>query len=595
MTMSEGVIKGGSFLIDSVQPEDIFTPEDMDAEQKLLSKVSDEFLQGEVEPRIEELEAREEGLMVRLLKNSAQLGLQGLDIPEEFGGMGLNAISSLIVTEKVARGGPFGVASLDHTTFATLPILYFGKKGQKEKYLQDLATGNKIGAFALTEPDSGSDALNASTNATLSEDGNYYVLNGEKQFISNAEYADVFIVFAKIDGEEFTAFIVDRNSQGISLGEEEDKLGIKGTSTRSVILENVRVPCQNLLFQPGKGHMVAFSILNMGRYKLSGLCLGNAKLALKDSISYAKKRIQFGQPISDFGLIKEKIAEMSILIFVAESMLYRTAGLIEQGFKGMDMISNNTGLDLVSMLQEYAIECSINKVYASEMLHYVTNEAVQIHGGYGYIKDYSVERYYRDSRINLIYGGTNEINRLLISRLVLKRLFKNDLSLIDDLHDILPKPSELSVDPVSEEMKLKEMAILIENAKKSVLLSIRAAFQVYLSNLEQQQEILGVISNMITEIFAMESTLLRSQKIIQRRERERSELPTAISQVYILEGLMRMHRWSKILLASVLLGDDLRDHMVTLRNLTEYIPADLIALRRKIADGMIKAGRYFIY
>jgi len=531
---------------------------------------------------------------VKLLKKSAKLGLQGLDIPEEFGGMGLDIISSLIVTERISLGGPFAIASLDHTTFATLSILYFGTREQKEKYLPDLATADKIGAFALTEPDAGSDALNASTIARLSEDGNWYILDGEKQFISNAKYADIFITFAKIEGEKFTTFIVDRNSEGLSLGEEEDKMGIRGTSTRSLILTNSKVPRQNLLFEPGKGHVVAFSILNIGRYKIAGLCLGTAKLALKDSISYAKSRIQFGKPISDFGLIKEKIGEMAIRIFVVESMIYRTSGLIKEGLKGTDLTSNKTSLDLLHGLQEYAIECSMNKVYSSEMLDYVVNEAVQIHGGYGYIKDYRVERYYRDSRINLIYGGTNEINRLLIIRLLFTRALKGQLSLAEAMDKALSERSEISVYSVSQRIELKEMAFLVENAKKIALISMKGIYQTYSPNLEYQQEILGMISNIIIEVFAMESTLLRSQKIREKWGGDKSEVPLAISRVYIVEGLMRVERWSKILLAGILKGDRLQTRLAMVKDLSEYIPVDLIGLRRTIADSMLQASRYFI-
>ena len=340
--------------------------------------------------------------------------------------------------------------------------------------------------------------------------------------------------------------------------------------------------------------MVAFSVLNIGRYKLAGLCLGTAKLALKDSISYAKSRIQFGKPISDFGLIKETIGRMAIWIFVVESMIYRTSGLIEEGLKGTDLTSNKASLDLLHGLQEYAIECSMNKVYSSEMLDYVVNEAVQIHGGYGYIKDYRVERYYRDSRINLIYGGTNEINRLLLVRLLLARALKEQLSLAEAMDKALSELSELSVYSVSQRIELKEMAFLVGNAKKIALISMKGIYQTYSHNLEYQQEILGMISNIIIETFAMENSLLRSQKITQRWGRERSEVPLAISRVYIVEGLMRVERLSKILLAGILKGDKLQARLAMVKDLTEYIPVDLIGLRRTIANSMLQASRYFI-
>ncbi|MBI5601889.1 MAG: acyl-CoA dehydrogenase family protein [Deltaproteobacteria bacterium] len=581
-------------MFDSVHSEDVFTPEDMDGEQKLLSQVTDEFLQGEVEPRIKELEAGDEGLMVALFKKSAPLGLQGLDIPEEFGGMELKATSSLIVTEKTALGGPFGVASLDHTTFATLPILYFGTKEQKKKYLKALAEAVKIGAFALTEPNSGSDALNAGTTATLSEDGDYYLLNGEKQFISNSAYAGLFILFAKIDDRDFSAFIVDRDSEGLSLGEEEDKMGIKGTSTRSVLMQNVRVPCQNLLLGPGKGAQVAFSTLNLGRYKMAGLCLGNAKLALKDSIGYARNRLQFGRPIADFGLIREKIAEMAVRIFAAESMLYRTAGLIQEGLEGMDFSLDQPGPDQSARLQKYAMECSINKIYASEMLHYVTHEAVQIHGGYGYIKDYPVERYYRDARINLIYGGTNEINRLLIARLLFKKALSDGLSLTDDLVQALSEKRGLSAPSGSDGLGLEEMAFRVEKAKGATLQAVKAVYDAYPEDLEEQQEVGGMIANILIEIFAMESSLLRILKITEKRKGEGAEIPEAISGVIVSEGLMKVRQYFKSLFSNLFQGDELKDRLTALRILSEPLPADLIGLRRKIAEAMIKTGRYFI-
>src|SRR4030042_2794295 len=352
-------MKGGEFLINTISPDDIFIPEDMNEEQKLFAKILEDFLRGELEPRIKELEAKTEGLMVELLKKSAEVGFFGVDIPEQFGGMGLDNVSSLIVTEKASIGGPFALANLVSTTFGALPILYFGSSEQKQRYLPDLANAKKIGAFALTEPDAGTDALSAKTVCTLSEDGQAYILNGEKQFISNTGYADIFIIFAKLDGENFTAFILDRDSEGLSFGQEEDKMGIHGTSTRSLILENVRIPVGNLLFQIGKGHVVSLNTLNLGRYKWSGACLGMAKLAFKDSLQYSKNRMQFGQSISNFGLIKEKIGEMAIRIFVGESMVYRTSRLLEEGIKGIIKTANEVGFGLVSQIEEYATECSI--------------------------------------------------------------------------------------------------------------------------------------------------------------------------------------------------------------------------------------------
>jgi alkylation response protein AidB-like acyl-CoA dehydrogenase len=592
--MAEAITKGGSFLVNITHPDNIFTPEDMNVNQKLIAKILEEFVRGEVEPRIKELESKTEGLMLELLKKGASMGWQGVDVPKEFGGFGLDKTTSLIVTEQVSSGGPFALANMVHSTFGTLPILYFGNNEQKNRYLPDLAKGKKIAAFALTEPDVGSDALGVKTTATLSDDGQYYILNGTKQFISNTGYADVFITYAKIDGEKFTAFIVDRDSKGVSFGEEEDKMGIRGTSTRSLTLENVKVPVKNLIFYPGKGHMVAFNTLNIGRYKLGGACVGAAKLAFKDSISYVKNRYQFGKSISNFGLIKEKIAEMAIRIFVGESMAYRTSKLLEDRLKTINITSNGDLLDLAMAIKEFAPECSINKVYASEMLDYVVDEAVQIHGGYGYIKDYPVERYYRDSRINRIFGGTNEINRLLILRMLLKRGIKGELPLINAMEKVISERAASSVDTNLQEKWLRELANLVENTKKVALLSLKTVIQTYPYDLEDHQELMGMISNIIIEVFAMESSLLRTQKIKQRWGEEKAEIPTAISQVYILDALMRVERWAKLIFAAVADEDMLQNQILNLRKLTQYMPVNSVALRRMIADFMLKGGRYFI-
>ena len=585
---------GGSFLIEMADPKDIFTPEDMTEEHKLVAKAAEEFLLGEVAPVIDDLEAKKEGLMLQLLKKSAEVGLMGGDIPEEYGGMGLDKISTLIITEKVPIGGPFAVANVDHTGIGTLPIVYFGNDEQKRRYLPGLANGKLIGAYALTEPEAGTDALSAKTTAVLSEDGKYYILNGEKQFITNAAYADIFITYAKIDGEKFTGFIIDRNSEGLSLGEEEDKMGIRGTSTRSLILENVKVPVENLLFKPGKGHVVAFNILNIGRYKLGGACVGAAKLALADTIQYAKSRVQFGHPIAEFGLIREKIAEMVIRTFVAESMVYRNAGLIEDRLENIDMTSPEAGYESARGIEEYATECSINKVYGSEMLDFVVDEAVQIHGGYGYIKDYPVERYYRDSRINRIFEGTNEINRLLILRMLLRRAMKGQLPLIQAMKQAasdLLKPSSLRQTPQDG---VEMLASLVENAKKIALLTAGAVYQAHPDDLGQQQELLGMISDIIIECFALDSSLLRVRKMTDRVDSAALEIPMAIVSVYTIDAMMRIERWAKLIFAAVAKGDMLRTQLSALKRLTRYLPVDAVALRRKIADRTIHVGRYLV-
>jgi alkylation response protein AidB-like acyl-CoA dehydrogenase len=592
--LTAATTKGGSFLIEPMTSRDIFTPEDMDTNQKLIAKIFEEFVRGDVEPQIQALEDKSEGLMVELLKKAATLGWQGVDIPKEFGGLGLDTISSLIVTEQAAKGGPFGLANLIHSTFAALPILYFGNAEQKTRYLPDLAKGKKIGAFALTEPDAGTDALGLKTTAALSKDGQYYILNGTKQFISNSGYADIFITYAKIGGEKFTAFIVDKDSEGVSLGKEEDKMGIHGTSTRSLVLESVKVPLRNLLFHPGKGYLVAFNTLNIGRYKLAGACVGAAKQAIEASIRYAKSRHQFGHPISNFGLIKEKIGEMAIRTYIAESMSYRTSGILEEKLREARSTSEEDGNPFVSRIQEHAIECSINKVYASEMLDYVVDEALQIHGGYGYIKDYPVERYYRDSRINRIFAGTNEINRLLILRRLLKKTSLGETPWIETMGETKFKISEASGEKESQRNGLEELARLVQTAKKIAIVSLKAVVQTYSNDLWHHQELIGMISNMMIEVFAMESSLLRTQKITRRWGEEKSEIPVAISNVYILDAFMRMERWAKLIFAAIAEGGILQNQLLCLKGLSQYTPVNSVALRRKIANYMLEAGRYFI-
>ena len=588
------MMTGGSFLIDTISPEDIFIPEDMDVNQKLIANLVEEFLRGEVEPRMKELESKTEGLMLELLKKSGAMGWLSVDIPKEFGGMRLDNTTSLIVTEKFSIGGPLAIGFLAHVVLGTLSILYFGNSEQKQRYLPDLAKGKKIGAFALTEPDAGSDALSSRTVATLSENGKDYILTGTKQFISNTGYADVFIIFAKINGEKFTAFILDRDAKGLSFGEEEDKMGIRGATTRSLTLENVRIPAQNLLFQPGKGHVVAFNTLNIGRYKLGGLCIGASKLAFDDSLRYAKNRVQFGQPISNFGMIKEKIGEMAIRIFVGESMVYRTSRLIEESLKGVTMTSNESCFELANRIEEFATECSLNKVYASEMLDFVVDEAVQIHGGYGYIKDYPVERYYRDSRLNRIFVGTNEINRLLILRMFLKRVTKGQLLLETAFQKTISEILKPVVKVSLRSEGLVELGHLVDNAKKISLLSLRSVLQAHPNDLENHQSLMGMISNMMIEVFAMESSHLRAQKINQKWGEEKGEIPKAISQVYIMDAFMRVERWAKLIFAAIAEGDMLQKQLSDLEKLTRYTPVNSVALREKIADFMLQARRYFI-
>ncbi len=589
----EEFIKGGAFLIESISPEKIFTPEEFTEEQRLIAQAATEFVMGEVQPVMEEIEAQKEGLLPSLVKKAGELGFLSGDIEEEYGGQGLDKVSVLLLMEKLSQGGgSFMVAYAVHTGIGSLPIIFFGNKEQKKRYLPKIATGEMITAYALTEPEAGSDALNAKTTATLSPDGKYYILNGQKQFISNAGFADLFVTYAKVDGEKFTSFIVERNFEGVSLDEEENKMGMKGSSTRSVIFTDAKVPVENLLGEVGKGHIVAFNTLNIGRFKLGGGCVGSSKGALQDAVTYAKQRVQFGKPIAEFGLIKHKIAEMAIRTFTTESMVYRTAGMIDQILKRIDPHAEDVGMQMAKGIEEYAIEDSINKVYSSEMLDFIVDEALQIHGGYGYIHDYAIERGYRDSRINRIWEGTNEINRLLIMDMLTKRAMKNRLPLLPAAQRVASELLSLRPKIDSDDEALTLQKEMVEMAKKITLLTAGAAVQKYMMKLAEEQEILGWLSDMIIEIFAMESALLRAMKTMDRFGDERAEIQKAMVKVYVNDAFDRIESLAKQVFSALSEGDTLRTQLSALKKLTRFNPVNTVSLRRKIADHVIKVGRY---
>jgi alkylation response protein AidB-like acyl-CoA dehydrogenase len=587
------IVKGGSFLIESISPQEVFTPEDFTEEQRLIAKATTDFVVGEVQPLIEEIEEKKEGLMASLVKKAGELGLLSSDIAEEYGGQNLDKVSSLLITEKMTQGGAsFIVAYAVHTGIGSLPIIFFGNKEQKNRYLPAIATGEKIAAYALTEPDAGSDALNAKTTAMLSPDGKYYILNGQKQFISNAGIADLFVTYAKVDGDKFTSFIVDRNTEGVSVDEEENKMGVKGSSTRSVIFSDAKVPVENVLGEIGRGHVVAFNTLNIGRFKLGGGCVGASKIALQDAVTHAKQRVQFGKPIAEFGLIKHKIAEMTIRTFTAESMVYRTAGLIDRILQRIDHHAEDSGIRMAKGIEEYAIEDSINKVYSSEVLDYVVDEALQIFGGYGYIHDYPVERYYRDSRINRIWEGTNEINRLVIMDMLMRRAMKNRLPLLAAAQKVANELLTLRPTVEMDDEKLTLQKGMVEMSKKIGLLVAGAAVQKYMMKLADEQEILGLISNMVIETFAMESALVRALKSMERPEDERSQIQKAMVKVYINDAFERVEGFAKQALAAIAEGDTLRTQLSALKKLARFNPINTVALRRGIVDTVIKMGRY---
>ncbi|MBT9160096.1 MAG: acyl-CoA dehydrogenase family protein [Dehalococcoidia bacterium] len=585
--------KGGTFLVEEIAPQEIFTPDDFTEEHRMIIKTTEDFVKNEVQPHIEELEHKDFELTRKLMRQVGELGLLAADIEEQYGGSPMDKIASLLITAYLTLAGSFGLTLGAHTGIGTLPVVFFGNKSQKEKYLPALASGEKIAAYALTEPLAGTDALALRTRAILSDDGRYYQLNGEKQFITNGGLADIIVTFAKVDGDKFTAFIVEKGFPGVSIGPEENKMGIRGSSTTSVIFEDARVPVENVLFEIGKGHAVAFSILDIGRLRLAGGCVEGAKLALEESVKYARQRVQFGRPICQFGLIKHKLAEMGIGIYTAESMLYRTAGLIDNILATVDLAAGDSGRQTAKCISEYATECSINKVYCSEMLDYVADEAVQIHGGYGYIEEYLVERIYRDSRINRIFEGTNEINRLTILDWLMRKALKNEIPLFSMALKLAGEM--LTIAPVSPSMEdgpLGYQKKLVDMSKKIFLLTSGGAAQKYGKAMAEQQEVVGLLSDIAIEIFAMESGLLRALKSIESSGEEQAKTKIDMVCVYVNDAMKRIDDYATQILAAMETGDVLYTQLGAMRKLSRLTPINTVARRREIAERLIEAERY---
>src|SRR5690625_4747572 len=511
----EKIFQGGAFLTEDLAAEDIITPEDFTEEHKMIARTTEDFVIKEVVPQIDKLENHEFEHSVDLLKKAGELGLLGADVPEAYGGLALDTISSSLITEKFARAGGFSVTHGAHVGIGSLPIVFFGNDAQKEMYLPKLATGELLAAYALTEPASGSDALGAKATAVLNEAGTHYVLNGEKQWITNSAFADVFIVYAKIDGEHFSAFIVEKDFPGVSTGPEEKKMGIKSSSTRTLVLEDAEIPVENLLGEKGRGHIIAFNILNVGRYKLAIGSVGGSKRGIELSAKYVNERKQFGVPISSFSLTQEKLATMAAETYANESAVYRTVGLFEQRMGSLDEEQLKDGKEVAKAIAEYQIECSMNKYTATECLDYVVDEAVQLHGGYGYMQEYEVERMYRDSRINRIFEGTNEINRLLVPGTLLKKALKGELPLLQHAQALEEELMMMVPEEVGEET-LEQEKYLLKNAKKIVLLGAGLAAQKYMQRLEDEQEILVNLADMVSAVYNMESAILRTEKSIDR-------------------------------------------------------------------------------
>jgi alkylation response protein AidB-like acyl-CoA dehydrogenase len=588
MATAEAVLpklRGGAFLIQDSEPNAVFTPEDLTEEHRAIARTAAEFFANEIEPNLEAIRHQEPDVAPRVLRKSAELGLTAISIPEKFGGMELDLASALIAGEQLGRDGSYAGWHGAHTGIGTLPILYFGTEEQKLKYLPKLARAEMIAAYALTEPHAGSDALAARTRADLSPDGKHYILNGQKMWITNGGAADLFTVFAKIDGEKFTAFVVERAFGGVTSGAEEKKMGIKGSSTTAVYFENVPVPVENVLGEIGRGHIIAFNILNMGRLTLGGICVGGAKDVLGVSIKYAKERKAFGSPISDFGAIQHKLAEMAIRIYAAESTAWRVVGLIQSQLESFSWDQPDAPKTMLKAVEEYAAECSIVKVYGSETLNYVVDEGVQIHGGYGFHQDYAVERAYRDSRINRIFEGTNEINRLLITGMLLKRATRGQLALVPAAQELMGQifAGNIPSDGADSEQRL------VSNGKRIALLSLALAYQRHGDELEQQQEILMAIADIIMEVFAMESTLLRTRKLAASGK---STIANDLCTVFLQDAMARIELSARTVVGACLDRDLLRSTMQVLRRLAAYDPLDTVALRRGIAHRLIARERY---
>lgn len=587
-------VSGGSFLLESRRPEEVFTPEDFSEQQQMIAQTAEEFAVKEILPNVEKMEHKDFSISRELLKKAGELGLSSVEIPEAYGGLEMDKVTAGVIADRIAKYAGFATTWGAHTGIGLLPIVYFGTEEQKAKYLPRLASGEIVGAYALSEASSGSDALNCRARASLSGDGKHYILNGEKMWITNAGFADLFTVFAKIDGEKFSAFLVERTFPGFSVGAEEHKLGIRGSSTCPIILNDCKVPAENLLGEIGKGHVIAFNILNIGRFKLGAMCVGGGKLSLENAVAYAKQRKAFNKSIADFGMVQEKIANMAALLYVGESLVYRTVGMMDRALSEVDKSSPEATKNTRKAIEEYAVECSIIKVWGSEMIDYIVDETVQIYGGYGFVEEYPAERAFRDARINRIFEGTNEINRLIITGFLLKRAMTGQLPLMPAIKKLMDEV--LSGPAAGEEFdgSLAEEQKLVAQAKKLGLFAAGSATQKYMQAIQDQQEIMGAIADMTIETYAMESALLRTRKIVAAKGEHAAALPIAMTRVYLSQSMEKVESAAKKIIAAVAEGDMLRTQLAILRRLAKYEPFNTIALRQQIAKTIIDRGKFVL-
>jgi alkylation response protein AidB-like acyl-CoA dehydrogenase len=579
------LIPGGHFLLSNAAPEDIFTPEDFSEEQQEIARTTAEFAEKSILPRVDEIEAKDFAVTRELLLEAGKLGLMAVDIPEQYGGLAMDKVTSALVSDRIAVSASFSVSFSAHTGIGTLPVIWYGSPAQKEKYLPKLASGDWIAAYALSESSSGSDAMNIRAQARLSPDAKQYILNGEKMWISNAGFADLFIVFAKIDGEQFSAFLVERDTPGLTIGAEEHKLGIRGSSTCPLVLSDCAIPAENLLGEAGKGHHIAFNILNVGRYKLGAATLGGARNTLRNALRYGKQRIAFGKPITSFGLVQEKIADIAAGIFAGEALVYRVVGAIDAALATLPPDAPSS--EVQKRIEEYAVECSIVKVWCSEMLERAVDHCVQIYGGYGYVEEYPAERGYRDSRINRIFEGTNEINRLIITGFLLKRAMQGRLPLLPAIGKVMDEIMAGSAPREESSGPLAAQTVLLASAKKLALFCSGAASQKYPTNLQDQQEIMGALADILIEILVMESAILRAAKFGGR-----SPIAMQLAQLSGARSFRIIQDSAERILGAIAEGDRLRTQMAIFRRLAKHDPVNTVAVGRAIAEEMAAAERY---
>src|SRR5271168_2441949 len=596
-------VTGGSFLLNEAEPASVFTPEDFSDEQRQIAETAAQFAANKLLPAADEIEAKHFDVTGSLLNKPADLGLMAVDVPEAYGGLAMDKVTSAIIADRMSVLASFSVAFSAHVGIGTLPIVWYGTDAQKEKYLPKLASGEWIAAYALSEASSGSDAMNIRCRAVLSDDGQHYILNGEKMWITNAGFADIYTVFAKIADPKdpdpgkakMSAFLIERNTSGLTVGAEEHKLGIRGSSTCPLILSDCKVPAANLLGEAGKGHHIAFNILNIGRFKLGAACVGGARTALGNGIQYAKERKAFGKSIAEFGLVQQKLADCATLIYVGESMSYRTVGMIDAALSTIDPEQANDSKQIQKRIEEYAVECSILKVWGSEMLDTVVDHIVQIYAGYGYVEEYPAERAYRDSRINRIFEGTNEINRLIITGFLMKRAMSGQLPLlpaINKLMDEVMSPPSFSDAYSGPEDPLARESAMLASAKKLALFTAGAASQKYMTALADQQEVMADLADIIMEVYALESALLRVRKLNASPNNSAAGNAISMTQIYAAHAFTVIERAARRIVAAVAEGDTLRVQLAILRRLLKHEPANTIQLGRAVASHVLQAGRY---